>query len=80
MWMMVVCPPELPMPSKINVAASSARVSATAPVVRSEATNNHVVKMPHAHRYRPSAAFTSSGAILARSNWMRTKNEIQNAP
>ena len=41
------------MPSTMNVIASSRNTSATAPVVRSEAKNIRVVKIPHVHRYRP---------------------------
>ena len=42
--------PELPMPRMMNVIARSRNTSATAAVVRSEATNMYVVKMPHVHR------------------------------
>ena len=66
------------MPSTMNVIASSRNTSAIAPVVRSEATNMYAVKIPHVHRYSPSAAdelgLGDDPAARPRSN------EIQNAP
>ena len=53
--MMFACPPALPMPSRKNVTASSAKTVETAAVVRSEGMNMYVVKMPHAIRNRPTA-------------------------
>jgi hypothetical protein len=49
-WMTLLELPALPIASRKNVIARSANTSATAPVVRSEATNMYVVKIAHAYR------------------------------
>src|ERR1700733_3269003 len=77
---MLELPPELPMPSRMNVTVSSRNSSCSARGDANVQRNRHPVKMPHIHRYRPRAEPISFAGSCATLKLTRKKKEIQNAP
>ena len=49
-------------------------------MVRSDATNMYVVKMPHAIRYSPTAWPASAAGMSFAKNCTNAQNDSQNAP
>src|SRR5579862_1525122 len=72
--------PELPIPSRMNVTVSSRNSSCRARGDANVQRNSMPVKMPHIHRYRPSAASISFAGSCATLKLTRKKKEIQKAP
>ena len=68
------------MPSRKNVTVSSTNTSATAAVVRSDATDMYAVKIPQAMRYSPTAWPASALGTLFSKNCTKAQNDSQKAP
>ena len=63
------------------MAANSRNTVLIAAVVRSDATNMYVVKMPHAMRYVPTASPSAALSVMPLAkNCSNAQNESQKAP